>query len=74
MKLLIDVEHDATLIRQRLGDVLPEVQDDALALARTLAGRWQSGGLSAANVAAAFHQTATELEQQVAAAVTEPPA
>jgi len=73
MKLIVDIEKDASLITQRLGDVLPEAEDDGVTLARTLASRWLSGGLSAANIAAALHQVAAELEQQIAAAVTEPP-
>jgi hypothetical protein len=63
MKLIVTAEKDAELIGDRLGDIVPEVEDDALAITRTLASRWISGGLSRANIAGALHQAAAELEQ-----------
>lgn len=62
MKLIVDAEKDAQLIGQRLGDVVPEAEGDALAVTRTLANRWLAAGLSSTDIAAALHQAATEIE------------
>lgn len=68
MKLLVDIEKDASLVKEAFDKLVPETADDAKVLVKELASRFVDGGLSQADVVTALRAAANELGEQVVAA------